>query len=130
MNQKSYDSLFEKLLLATKTVATNSMSQAASNVIENQEGNCNTVVSVDGSWQRRGHSSHNGIVTAISVITGKALDIEILTNYCKGCAQWSKEQESTSQYKKWKETHNCHLNHTGSAGSMEPEGAIRIFQDQ
>ena len=127
MNQKSYDSLFEKLLLATKTVATNSMSQAASNVIEDQEGNCNTMVSVDGSWQRRGHSSHNGIVTAISVTTGKALDIEILTSYCKGCAQWSKEQESTSQYRKWKKTHNCHLNHTGSAGSMEPEGAIRIF---
>ena len=73
------------------------------------------------------HSSHNGVVTIVSVPTGKALDIEVLTNYCKGCAQWKTDQQSTSQYRSWKESHVCDLNHDGSAGAMEPEGAVRAF---
>ncbi len=33
------------------------------------EGECG--ISLDGSWQKRGHASHNGIVTAISLDTKK-----------------------------------------------------------
>ena len=40
-------------------------------------------VSLDGTWQRRGHASHNGVVTALSVDTGKCLDVETLANACK-----------------------------------------------
>ena len=52
------------------------------------------MVSVDGTRQRRGHNSHNGVVTAISVTTGKALDVEVLSNYCKGCSQWKNKKNS------------------------------------
>jgi len=126
MTQNSYDNLFSKYSEATKTVAVESMKQAAVEVIEEQDGNHDTMVSVDGSWQRRGHSSHNGIVSTISVTTGKVLDIEVMSNYCKGCAQWTKQQ-LTQEYLSWKETHVCSLNHDGSAGSMEPKGAVNIF---
>ena len=34
-------------------------------------------ISLDGTWQRRGNVSHNGVVTAISVDTKKCLDEEI-----------------------------------------------------
>ena len=37
----------------------------------------NVGVSVDGSWQRRGFSSLNGVVTAISIDSGKIVDTEI-----------------------------------------------------
>lgn len=127
MNQRPYDAIIDKLLQATKSVAISSMNQAAAEVIENQNGDIDTMVSVDGSWQRRGHSSHNGIVTAINVASGKVLDVEILTNYCRACSQWSVEQQSSLEYKEWKKSHHCNLNHSGSAASMEPEGALRIF---
>ena len=35
-----------------------------------------TAVSVDGSWQRRGFSSLNGVVTAKLMETGKIIDFE------------------------------------------------------
>ena len=44
-------------------------------------------VSVDGTWQRRGFSSNNGVVTAISIDTGKVVDVEIMSKICKGCKQ-------------------------------------------
>jgi hypothetical protein len=28
-------------------------------------------ISIDGTWQKRGHASHNGVVTAISLDTKK-----------------------------------------------------------
>ncbi|GFW39711.1 hypothetical protein TNCV_3188821 [Trichonephila clavipes] len=34
-------------------------------------------ISVDGTWQCRGYSSMNGFVAALSVDTGKVVDIEI-----------------------------------------------------
>ena len=127
MNQGSYDALFENLSKATKLVANDSTVQAAVEVREEKDGIRDSMVSVDGFWQRRGHTSHNGLVTAISVSPGKALDIEILMNYCKGCSRWTKEQQGTPEYRSWKKSHKCSLNHAGSAGSMKPEGAVKIF---
>jgi len=100
MGQTSYDALFNKYLEAIKAVAEESMRQVAAEVIDEQDGDHNTMVSVDGSWQRRGHSSHNGIVSAISVVTGKVLDIEVLSNYCKGCSNWNQQQQLTPEYEK------------------------------
>jgi len=51
-------------------VAYDSMVQAAVEVREEEDGSRDTIVSIDGSWQRRGHISHNGLVTAISISTG------------------------------------------------------------
>ena len=46
--------------------AVKEISQSSSNIVD-------TAVSVDGSWQRRGFSSLNGVVTAVSMETGKFL---------------------------------------------------------
>ncbi|GFU37097.1 hypothetical protein TNCV_1554941 [Trichonephila clavipes] len=40
-------------------------------------------VSVDGTWQRRGHSSLNGCVAALSIGIGKLLDLEIMSKFCR-----------------------------------------------
>ena len=40
-------------------------------------------VSFDGSWKDRGHSSHHGVVAAISQYNGEVLDVEYLNNYCR-----------------------------------------------
>ncbi|GFX34559.1 uncharacterized protein TNCV_3657971 [Trichonephila clavipes] len=84
-------------------------------------------ISVDGTWQRRGYSSMNGCVAALSVDTGKVVDIEIMSSYCPTCRKISKIPRSIES-----ETiaadHVCHSNFQGSALKMEAVGATRIFQ--
>ena len=45
----------------------------------------NHINKFEGTWQRRGPSSHQGIVTAISTDTGMCVDFEVLSNICTGC---------------------------------------------
>ncbi|GFU26918.1 uncharacterized protein TNCV_1914261 [Trichonephila clavipes] len=42
-------------------------------------------VSGDGTWKTRGHSSLIGVCTVIGAETGKVLDREVLSSFCKGC---------------------------------------------
>lgn len=36
--------------------------------------------------------------------------------------------KNDSKYHEWKASHNCKVNHTGSANSMDTVGALRIFE--
>ncbi|GFW70342.1 uncharacterized protein TNCV_5131681 [Trichonephila clavipes] len=80
----------------------------------------NCGISVDGTWQRvcRGFSSLNGCVSAISVDTGKIIDFETLSQFCRKCNSKTKQQNVKLQ---------CN-HHKGSSSSMEPVGAYRIFE--
>ena len=111
----SYNVLFDKLHKASGKQANSNMSSAASE-IKNDTGE-DTIVSVDGSWQRRGHSSRNGVVTAISVVTGKVLDTEVLSSYCRVCDSNTNTNPE----------HDCQLNQERCSGAMEPAGAVAIF---
>ncbi|GFV96233.1 uncharacterized protein TNCV_1871931 [Trichonephila clavipes] len=84
-------------------------------------------ISVDGTWQRRGYSSMNGCVAALSVDTGKVVDIEIMSSYCPTCRMISKMPRSIES-KTFAADHVCHSNFQGSALKMEAVGATRIFQ--
>ncbi|KAG8291178.1 hypothetical protein J6590_108179 [Homalodisca vitripennis] len=68
----------------------------------------------DGTWQRRGHQSLNGVVTCTSIDSGKVLDVEVLSKYCV-CLDKDKHDDS------------CTANHKGSSVSMEGAGIRRIF---
>ena len=83
-----------------------------------------TQCSFDGTWQKRGFSSVNGVVTAIA--DGKCIDFKVLSKYCKGCAIWEQRKES-EQYINWKQNHKCQANHSKSSGAMEAVGALEIF---
>ena len=82
-------------------------------------------VSVDGTWQKRGHSSKIGVVFVLSIRTGEVLDNEVLSHFCQECNSHD-EANDTIEYKEWKEKHAplCHNNHYGSSGDMECKGAI------
>ena len=82
IHQKSYETLFNYHHDATIKAADESMKKAGDEV-RNDIGRSDISVSEDGSWQRRGHASHNGVVTVISTDTGKCLDIEVISNMCK-----------------------------------------------
>ena len=49
------------------------------------QGIADIAVSCDGTWQKRGHSSVNRIVTVISSNSNKCIDYQIMTNTCKAC---------------------------------------------
>ena len=125
MKKKSYQKLLEYHHAANRNVAIDSMKSASVNVKERVGGDC--TVSVDGTWQKRGHVSHHGVVTAISTNTGKCLDTEVLSNICHGCIRWEKENKQSDSYLKWKAYHKCAANHGGTASSMESVGAARMF---
>ncbi|GFU71493.1 uncharacterized protein TNCV_1672891 [Trichonephila clavipes] len=74
-------------------------------------------ISVDGTWQRRGYSSMNGCVAALSVDTGKVVDIEIMSSYCPTCRKISKMPRSIES-ETFAADHVCHSNFQGSALKM------------
>ena len=69
-----------------KRVAEKSMSMAASK-LRGAADSSDVGVSIDGKWQRKGFTCLNGVVTVISIDSGKVLDTAILSKSCKGCAR-------------------------------------------
>ncbi|GFX05959.1 uncharacterized protein TNCV_759951 [Trichonephila clavipes] len=61
---------------------------------------------------------------AISVDSGKILDIEVLSQYCRVCTK----TEKTSGFSKKCVVSHCCKNHKGSASNMETVGTYRIFE--
>ncbi|GFY12893.1 uncharacterized protein TNCV_3074531 [Trichonephila clavipes] len=103
-----------KLLEAVQLCSEENM-KAAFKEVQNFKKSTTCGVSVDGTWQRRGHMSLNGCVSVISIDTGKILDLEVMTQYCKMCELNVKCEHVCSNYK-------------GSSGNMEAVGAFRIFE--
>ncbi|GFW86415.1 uncharacterized protein TNCV_4331991 [Trichonephila clavipes] len=69
----------------------------------------------------------NGCVAALSVDTGKVVDIEIMSSYCPTCRKISKMPISIES-ETFAADHVCHSNFQGSALKMEAVGSTRIFQ--
>ena len=68
-----------------KHVAETVMKDAALEIHkQNHDVTIDTRVSVDGTWQKRGFTSLNCVVAAISIETGRILDVEVMTRYCQG----------------------------------------------
>lgn len=76
----------------------------------------------DGSWQRRGHTSLNGVMTVTSADTGKVIDVECMTKFCHGCSKNKTNGKMTAHKVE------CRRNYVGSSGGMEAAGAVKIFQ--
>ncbi|GFT75582.1 DUF1758 domain-containing protein [Trichonephila clavipes] len=83
--------------------------------VDENDGKRDLAVAVDGSWQKRGFSSKNGLVTVTSVDTGKVIDVEVFSKHCI-CPN------------KTKHLQNCKRNFEGYSGKMEVAGALSIFQ--
>lgn len=108
--------------------AQDSMENAAKVVRNNTDMITDIVASFDGTWQRRGYASLNGIVTCIERVNDKCIDIEIKTKECKSCNFWEKKDKGSDAYQTWKDTHQCSINHDGSSASMETSGVLSMFK--
>ena len=129
----AYKNINNELQIAYENTADKSMQGVANRIKCNRDADridCDnshlTVcdISLDGTWQRRGHSSLNGVVTAIS--NGKCLDKHVMSKYCKSCLRWESKKGST-EYNNWLIDHHCYANHKKSSGAMESAGAVAIF---
>ncbi|GFU85968.1 transposable element Tcb2 transposase [Trichonephila clavipes] len=105
----------KRILNAAKLVYEDSIQNAAKEAICENEGNKNIAVAVDGTWQKRGYTSLNGVVTVTSIDTGKVIDVDILSKYC-ACKNLPFHEK------------DCKRNYVGSSGAMEIQGASKIFQ--
>ena len=86
----AYQRHLEHIADAAQVAAKESCVTAAKEAEESMEFK-NIQVSVDGSWQKRGFSSKNGIVTVLTVMGkhkgSKVLDTEVVSTYCHSSAQ-------------------------------------------
>ena len=142
VTKKAYnDHLIQIEKVATKNAETQ-MQEAAQRLIakvaaekpsdieqDNGERIANVAVTIDGTWQKRGHSSKVGVVFAIAVLTGEILDFCVKSLVCHGCKAHDSMDKESDNYKAWKESHapNCQINHHGSSEEMESVPAIEIF---
>ncbi|GFX22965.1 uncharacterized protein TNCV_2086731 [Trichonephila clavipes] len=126
--EKSYNNIINKLQLCSKEVAEASMQSAALEEIT-LTNSSDIIISGDGTWKTRGYSSRVGVCAVIGDKTGKCIDAEVMSSFCKGCDSW-KRRKGSPAYKNWKILHvkECLKTHNGSAGMMETVGMVRIFQ--
>ncbi|GFX93046.1 uncharacterized protein TNCV_139901 [Trichonephila clavipes] len=132
LSKTAYTNHENKLMSMISEVSELSMQKAASELLvlhptKNKIVECG--ISVDGTWQRRDYSSMNGCVAALSVDTGKVVDIEIniMSSYCPTCRKISKMPRSIES-ETFAADHVCHSNFQVSSLKMEAVGATRIFQ--
>ena len=81
--------------------------------------------SYDAGWQKQGraHNSRTGQGTMVGLETGKCLDYGTKNTYCRKCLGAEKRGVHP-------ESHDCHLNHTGSAKAMEASIAVELCQKE
>ena len=101
MNENSYRDHVATIRNSAETVSKESMQNAAEEAKEfyepGEDGVFDIGVSGDGTWRRRGYSSAYGVITAISTVTGKVLDVEIMSKECKECMVW-RSKEGTVEF--------------------------------
>lgn len=102
---------------AAKEVCLTSMKDAVEESVNENGGKRDLTVIFDGTWQRRGHSSLNGVVSAIGANTGKVIDVRVFSKYCRCTNRLQNEH-----------TADCISNYSGVSGGMEVRGVLDMFQ--
>lgn len=132
MHLRSFQDLGEKVHDASMEAARKVMRKAAEAVRQargfGDNGLLDVCVTYDGTWHKRGHTSHFGVGAAIELETGLVLDFSVQSNYCHGCSLGPTEK--SSGYEDWAKSHApmCQKNFGGSAHAMEVQAADEIFR--
>ena len=106
--------LYRTILEPLKEVCEVSMKSAAEEAVI-LNNNCKDITAAfDASWQKRGHTSLNGVITGTALDNGKVIDVECLTKFCKNCNSGVE--------------HECAKNYEGYSGGMECEGVLTMYK--
>ena len=101
--RKNYWKISHSFTEAARAVALKSMNDAAEDIRCNDDNVVDIGVSLDGTWQRWGFSSNNGAVTAISIASGKVLDVACFSRYCINMEMY--KISDPDRYELWREMH-------------------------
>jgi len=128
MTRDNYSNLINNIHSAYLEEAEASMKLAADEEISQSESN-DITASFDGTWQKPGHASLNGVVSAVSSLSGKVIDYQVKSKYCKACQRRNHLNRDSLAYLQWQIRHHskCSINHEGSSGAMEVNGLREIF---
>ena len=82
-------------------------------------------ISYDGTWHKRGYSSHYGVGAVVDNDSGLILDTHTESNYYRGCDK----APPLASFTAWNESHkkSCNKNFDGTSNAMEVEAAAVIF---
>ena len=82
----------------------------------------------DGSWRKRGHTSHVCTAFVIDDETGIIIDYEVICNFCSVCSS-KKKQMSQEEWNLWYENPKpkCHKNFDGTPAAMEAAAAVKLW---
>ena len=135
MNVNSFNKSMGDIISSYKQCAEDKVNSAAENVRQmnneitvDNETIVDIVVSSDGTWQKRGHDSLNGVVTIIRNDVRQCIDYRVLsTKKCNACSKWETKKDAV-EFEKFISEHECSINHRGSAGSVEAKGVVECFQ--
>lgn len=78
---------------------------------------------------KRGFNLLFGVSTLIAHNTGKVVDFEVKSAYCKMCEK-QKQLLGPTQFEEWFADHKpeCSANHEGSSGKMEVDAMVEMFR--
>ena len=135
MHIRTFERHNRKLQKACQSVADTNLDTAAEVIrgvygdLMDNTGVIDLTASYDGTWQKRGFTSHHGVGVIIEVQTGLVIDYEVLTNYCHACAlAENRLSAGTPEFEAWQAAHiACDRNFDGSSKAMEAEAARRIW---
>ena len=125
---KNHHAVANKMKDAARTVAEASMAASADEAKQN-DGTADISVSMDGTWQKRGFSSLNGVVVAVSTSNFKVLDVDHVGKLYSLFIQRGFSKNNKGRVRQM-EGHSCNKlqRHANYEGSMEVAVAVRIFQ--
>ncbi|CAN8014554.1 unnamed protein product [Ixodes persulcatus] len=88
----------------------------------------NIDVMYDGTWKKRGRTSHIGVGCIVEVYTGLVIDHIVLCNLCLVCSLGPKPEDEG--YSAWFAEHKpeCKKNIDCNSGRMEVEAALIMFR--
>ena len=89
----------------------------------------NVAVRIEGTWQKRGHSSKHSVIFLVSVETGEVLDFCVKTISRHECTLHKKDDINCDKHKQLYRKHasNCSINYDGSSGAMECQAGVDIL---
>ncbi|GFX55121.1 uncharacterized protein TNCV_1155821 [Trichonephila clavipes] len=131
VSQKAYDRINAKIADISEALANASMKKAAAEE-KNIDGTVNSVVvSGDGTWKTRGHTSLIGVCALIGADCRKVLDMEVMSSYCKGCDSY-KGPKFAPKYSAFLAKHQifCRKNHSELLEEWKFAECRKFFSDQ
>ena len=101
MTVVNFDNISNKIRDSAKFIADLLMNNAANEMRKGSSHMVDVGLTVDETWQRRGYTSMNGVVVAISVDSEKVLDLEPMSRNCKSCSSIMRKPKYMLHFVLW-----------------------------